>query len=141
MSGHYNIADLLKTTAGGALAGGALYEAGELLPGILGRANTSEAGAIGRKVGEELPAAQQFALDSSSARALTSADQEVARRLTAQLEGCDLVMCQSAATEFRSAVARLAGMRLNGAILRRWETIAYGSGSSSRLSRYAAAPE
>ena len=34
-----------------------------------------------------------------------------------------------------------ASMRLNGDILRRWETIAYGSGSSSRLSRYAAAPD
>jgi hypothetical protein len=39
------------------------------------------------------------------------------------------------------ALAPPASMRLNGDILRRWETIAYGSGSSSRLSRFAAAPD
>jgi hypothetical protein len=32
-------------------------------------------------------------------------------------------------------------MRLNDPILRRWETIAFGSGNSSRLSRDAAAAE
>jgi len=32
-------------------------------------------------------------------------------------------------------------MRLNGRILRRWETIAFGSGNSSRLSRNAAAAD
>jgi len=32
-------------------------------------------------------------------------------------------------------------MRLNGPILRRWETIAFGSGNSSRLSRNAAAAD
>jgi len=39
------------------------------------------------------------------------------------------------------ALAPPASMPLNGDILRRWETIAYGSGSSSRLSRFAAAPD
>lgn len=32
-------------------------------------------------------------------------------------------------------------MRLNDPILRRWETIAFGSGNSSRLSRNAAAAD
>jgi hypothetical protein len=41
----------------------------------------------------------------------------------------------------RRVLAFAAGSRLNGDILRRWETIAYGSGSSSRLPRYAAAPD
>ena len=38
-------------------------------------------------------------------------------------------------------VALARPMRLNEPILRRWETIAFGSGSSSRLSRDAAAAE
>src|SRR4051794_16328762 len=40
-----------------------------------------------------------------------------------------------------AALARFARSPFNEAILRRWETIAYGSGSSSRLSRRAAAPD
>jgi len=39
------------------------------------------------------------------------------------------------------AVASARAMRLNEPILRRWETIAFGSGNSSRLSRDAAAAE
>ncbi|MGX1322418.1 hypothetical protein AB7M17_005871 [Bradyrhizobium sp. USDA 377] len=38
-------------------------------------------------------------------------------------------------------VARMRAMRLNDPILRRWETIAFGSGNSSRLSRNAAAAD
>lgn len=38
-------------------------------------------------------------------------------------------------------VALMRAMRLNDPILRRWETIAFGSGNSSRLSRDAAAAE
>jgi hypothetical protein len=38
-------------------------------------------------------------------------------------------------------VALRRAMRLNDPILRRWETIAFGSGNSSRLSRDAAAAE
>jgi hypothetical protein len=37
-----------------------------------------------------------------------------------------------------TGVAATRAMRLNGRILRRWETIAFGSGNSSRLSRNAA---
>jgi len=40
-----------------------------------------------------------------------------------------------------AGVALVAAMRLNEPILRRWETIAFGSGNSSRLSRNAAAAE
>ena len=38
-------------------------------------------------------------------------------------------------------VAPAPAMRLNEPILRRWETIAFGSGNSSRLSRNAAAAD
>ncbi|MDA9452675.1 hypothetical protein XI04_21780 [Bradyrhizobium sp. CCBAU 11430] len=38
-------------------------------------------------------------------------------------------------------IAARQAMRLNDSILRRWETIAFGSGNSSRLSRDAAAAE
>ncbi len=51
---------------------------------------------------------QQVALDSSSARAL-STDGPIGRRLENQLEGCSLVMCQTAFREFDDAVSRLAG--------------------------------
>jgi len=40
-----------------------------------------------------------------------------------------------------AAVAPIQPMRLNDPILRRWETIAFGSGNSSRLSRNAAAAD
>ena len=52
---------------------------------------------------------RSVALDSSTARALTSADQTVARRLESQLAGCNLIMCQTAVNEYQGAVARLAG--------------------------------
>ncbi|MDA9469727.1 hypothetical protein XH87_34870 [Bradyrhizobium sp. CCBAU 53415] len=41
----------------------------------------------------------------------------------------------------RAGVAPARAMRLNDRILRRWETIAFGSGNSSRLSRDAAAAD
>ncbi|MHC2280386.1 hypothetical protein ACVME8_007029 [Bradyrhizobium diazoefficiens] len=40
-----------------------------------------------------------------------------------------------------AAVVFAPAMRLNDPILRRWETIAFGSGNSSRLSRNAAAAD
>ncbi|MHC2619644.1 hypothetical protein ACVIW2_001676 [Bradyrhizobium huanghuaihaiense] len=40
-----------------------------------------------------------------------------------------------------AGVALIRAMRLNDPILRRWETIAFGSGNSSRLSRNAAAAD
>ncbi|KQT29277.1 hypothetical protein ASG57_01195 [Bradyrhizobium sp. Leaf396] len=40
-----------------------------------------------------------------------------------------------------AGVALTRAMELNDPILRRWETIAFGSGNSSRLSRDAAAAE
>jgi len=40
-----------------------------------------------------------------------------------------------------AAVVLSPAMRLNDPILRRWETIAFGSGNSSRLSRNAAAAD
>lgn len=40
-----------------------------------------------------------------------------------------------------AGVAATRAMRLNDPILRRWETIAFGSGNSSRLSRDAAAAD
>ncbi|MDA9401895.1 hypothetical protein XH79_24660 [Bradyrhizobium sp. CCBAU 45389] len=40
-----------------------------------------------------------------------------------------------------AVVALTQAMRLNDPILRRWETIAFGSGNSSRLSRNAAAAD
>ncbi|MEY9184422.1 hypothetical protein ABIG06_006012 [Bradyrhizobium sp. USDA 326] len=40
-----------------------------------------------------------------------------------------------------AGVASMPAMRLNDPILRRWETVAFGSGHSSRLSRNAAAAD
>ena len=51
----------------------------------------------------------QVALDASSARSLTSADQTVGSRLVAQIAGREMVMPQTAVTEFQGAATRLAG--------------------------------
>jgi RHS repeat-associated protein len=54
-------------------------------------------------------AGNAVSLDSSTARALASADRSVANRVTAQIGGRQMVMSQTAASEFQGAVARLAG--------------------------------